>query len=82
MHWLWLYKYRAGFSNDDAKLIEQCLYILIEKGMIEVVKVSFNYSSDKESLMVRPVKYLKKYEQKYELIKANATIKAFKKGDN
>ena len=82
MHWLWLYKYRAGFSDDDAKLIEQCLYILLEKGMIEVVKVSFNLSTDKESLMVRPVKYMKKYEQKYELVTANATIEAFKKGDN
>ena len=59
MHWLWLYKYRAGFGDDDAKLIEQCLYILLEKGMIEVVKVRFNLSTDKESLMVRPVKYLK-----------------------
>ena len=82
MHWIWLYKYRAGFTDDDAKLIEQCLYILLEKGMIEVVNVQHSMSSDKEMLMVRPKKYLKKYEQKYELVNANATIKAFKKGDN
>lgn len=82
MHWLWLYKYRAGFSDDDAKLMEQCLYILLEKGMIEVVKVSHSFSTDKEMLMVKPVKYLKTYNQKYELVNANATIKAFKKGDN
>jgi hypothetical protein len=82
MHWLWLYKYRAGFTNDDAKLIEQCLYILIEKGMIEVINVVHSFSNDKEMLMVKPVKYLKKYDQKYELINANATLKSFKKGDN
>ncbi len=80
IHWLWLYKYRAGFKDDDAKLIEQCLYNLLEHGMIEVTNVTHSFSAGKEMLMVKPVKYLKKYEQKYELINANATLKHFKKG--
>jgi len=82
MHWLWLYKYRAGFGDDDAKLIEQCLFNLLERGMIEVVNMQHSFSSSKEMLMVKPVKYLKKYEQKYELINANATIKSYKRGTN
>lgn len=79
MHWVWLYKYRAGFSDDDAKLIEQCLYVLLEKNMIEVVNVQHALSAGKEMLMVKPVKYLKTYEQKYELVNANATLKSFRK---
>lgn len=80
LHWVWLYKYRAGFSNDDAKLIEQCLYNLLERGMIEVINMQHSFSSDKEMLMVKPAKYVKKYEQKYELINANATIKNYRRG--
>jgi len=80
IHWLWLYKYRAGFKDDDAKLIEQCLYNLIETEQIEVISIQHSFNSDKGFLTVKPTKYLRKYEQKYELINANATIERFKKG--
>lgn len=81
MHWLWLYKYRAGFNDDDAKLIEQCLYNLLERDMIEVTSYEHSFSAKgKETLMVKPKLFVKKYDQKYELINANATIERYKKG--